>query len=297
MIDRLYKLMWLVLHILASVYEIFSFLILRLQGLVLWSYDLWHNSAAITCRDRAYLQGCKAELTKLPKHLNLIIGPDSLANVNEAVLERIFTYAHIVGIDCVSLYDVRDENMGHIVLEKVFIAQKAFWKELRPNQYEWSLPEYDPKGQIKDECNSNGYVGNGSISKNGSACNGDSYDKKAHANLKIYKLTEQDNRPLIVKICRKLFEHRNTSNVQHLLEDRKQLEQHISDEVAQYMQWKFVDPELSIIFNRDTCTFGVLPWQTRFTEFHTFETGRYMNAESFAKVLYKYSKCEQRWGK
>ncbi|XP_054744597.1 dehydrodolichyl diphosphate synthase complex subunit nus1 [Anastrepha obliqua] len=296
MIDRLYKLMWLVLYILASIYETFCYLKLRLQAFILWSYDLWHSSAAITRRDRAFLQSCKAELTKLPQHLNLIIGPDPLVSVSEAVVGRILLYAQIIGIECVSLYDVR-ENMGHIVLERVFMSQDAFWRELQPNQYEWGLRECPSKAPIKYESDSNGCARNGTTSENGNVCNGDAYHNKIQTPLKIYQVTEQDNRPLIVKICRKLFQERKTSNVQNILGDRKKLEQYISDEVAQHMQWKFVDPELSIIFNRDTCTFGMLPWQTRFTEFHTFETGRCVNAESFAKVLYKYSKCEQRWGK
>ncbi|CAD7000687.1 dehydrodolichyl diphosphate synthase complex subunit nus1 [Ceratitis capitata] len=297
MIDRLYKLIWLAVHIIVSIYETLCFLYLRFQALIIWSYDFWQNSASITRRDRAYLLGCKAELTKLPKHLNLIIGPDQLGCVNESVVTNILSYAQILGIDCVSLYDVRSEGVS---VKQIFKRRKSYWKELQHNQFELGPEEYEStsKDINKNGCNVNGYARNGNIvGENGSLCNGNAYKNISSAHMKVYQISNEDNRPLLAKICRKLFQQRDTSNVQKLLADRKQLEQHISEELANHMQWNFVDPDLSIIFNRDTCSFGVLPWQTRFTEFQTFETGRYMNAENFANVLYKYSKCEQRWGK
>nr|XP_014103131.1 dehydrodolichyl diphosphate synthase complex subunit NUS1 [Bactrocera oleae] len=294
MFDYLYQLMWLVLHILVNVYETLHFLFLRFQATLLWSYDLQYNSTTITRRDRAFLQRCKAELTKLPRHLNIIIGTDPLARVNESVVARILLYAQIIGIDCVSLYDVRSELDGHILKEKLCKSSKSYWNELQHNHFEWGLDVYTP--ETKD-LKTNGCMENGVHSDNGSVYNGDVYQKKAPVYLKIYNISGVDNQSLIAKICRELFQQRESSKVQNLLADRKQLEQHISDELAKHIQWNCVDPELSIIFNRDMCTFGMLPWQTRFTEFHTFETGRYVNVESFIKLLYKYSKCEQRWGK
>ncbi|XP_011190497.2 uncharacterized protein LOC105217269 [Zeugodacus cucurbitae] len=294
MINYLYQLMWLVLHILASIYETLHFVLLRLQALLLWSYDLSYNSTTLTRRDRAFLQRCKAELTKLPRHLNIIIGPDPLASVNESVVARILSYAQIIGIDCVSLYDLRSKLDGQISIENLCKSSKASWSKLQHNQFEWGLDTPAPETKTLDK---NGYKENGVHQENGSACNGDIYQNKTPAHLKIYQISDIDNRAAIAKICRELFEQRKTTKVQNLLTDRKQLEQHISDELAKHIKWKIVDPEFSIIFNRDMCTFGMLPWQTRFTEFHTFETGRYVNAESFAKLLYGYSKCEQRWGK
>ncbi|XP_067626007.1 uncharacterized protein Tango14 [Eurosta solidaginis] len=303
MLYPLYKLIWLVLQMLASLYEAVYFIYLRLQTLLHWSYDFRHSSAEIRNRDRTLLQKCKDELTKIPRHLNLIIGPDPRGNINDTVVERILSYALVVGIEWVSIYDVRSESMGRIELDKICATRKTNWKELRPNQYEWRPTENASivtKSHTKTLSYSNGVLMNGAVSDKRSMSNGDACHshRHIHEHLKIYQLSEQDNRPLLAKICRELFKQRNTPNVQNLLDNRKQLEQYITDELAKYMHWeKIVDPELSIIFNTFTCTYGVLPWQTRFTEFHTFETGRCINAENFVKVLYRYSKCEQRWGK
>lgn len=180
MFDYLYQLMWLVMHILVNVYETLHFLLLRFQAILLWSYDLQFNSTTITRRDRAFLQRCKAELTKLPRHLNIIIGTDPLARVNESVVARILLYAQIIGIDCVSLYDVRGELDTNILKANLCKSSNSYWNELQHNHFVFG--KYTP--ETKD-LKTNSCMENGAQSENGSACNGDVYQKKAPAYLKV----------------------------------------------------------------------------------------------------------------
>lgn len=56
------------------------------------------------------------------------------------------------------------------------------------------------------------------------------------------------------------------------------------------------DPDAAIYFG-DTCsTFGFLPWHIRLTEFFPIKSQQTMTVYSFLETLFKFSKCEQRFG-
>ncbi|KAJ6637002.1 Dehydrodolichyl diphosphate synthase complex subunit nus1 [Pseudolycoriella hygida] len=57
------------------------------------------------------------------------------------------------------------------------------------------------------------------------------------------------------------------------------------------------DPELGLYFDDVCCTFGLLPWQLRLTEFVKVNFYSTINITNFLDALYIYSKCEQRFGK
>ncbi|KAF3423604.1 hypothetical protein E2986_03954 [Frieseomelitta varia] len=57
------------------------------------------------------------------------------------------------------------------------------------------------------------------------------------------------------------------------------------------------DPDMGVIYGRFCSTYGVLPWQTRITEFYTLPLHNTLSAKDFTYLLEKYSKCEQRYGK
>lgn len=90
---------------------------------------------------------------------------------------------------------------------------------------------------------------------------------------------------------------RKTNEVQELLKDRRALTDGIDTLLNKRLGFAVTEPELCIVFSRQTCTYGLLPWHARFTEFHTHRTGQYFGPKEFSQVLYKYARCEQRWGK
>jgi len=57
------------------------------------------------------------------------------------------------------------------------------------------------------------------------------------------------------------------------------------------------DPDLGLYFDDVCCTFGLLPWQLRLTEFIRVKFHSTINVTHFIDALYSYSKCEQRFGK
>lgn len=113
----------------------------------------------------------------------------------------------------------------------------------------------------------------------------------------LYQISAADGHALIADVCRELYEERNSEVVQNLLSQKREaLTEQINSMLTKRLGYVAPEPDLGIIFARQTCTYGVLPWHVRFTEFHTHPSGRYFNVETFANILSKYSRCEQRWG-
>lgn len=65
----------------------------------------------------------------------------------------------------------------------------------------------------------------------------------------------------------------------------------------QFKQIVNPDPELAIYFGKICCTYGFLPWHIRLTEFIGLTTQNDLTINTFLKTLYKFARCEQRFGK
>ena len=58
------------------------------------------------------------------------------------------------------------------------------------------------------------------------------------------------------------------------------------------------DPDLALYFGQSCGSYGLLPWQIRLTEFMSISpTLKMLNISDFTDILFKYAKCEQRYGK
>lgn len=59
------------------------------------------------------------------------------------------------------------------------------------------------------------------------------------------------------------------------------------------------DPELAVYFGSICSTYGMLPWQIRLTEFLPLEASSLgdVKVNHFLSCLYRFAKCEQRFGK
>ncbi|XP_031627134.1 dehydrodolichyl diphosphate synthase complex subunit NUS1 [Contarinia nasturtii] len=56
------------------------------------------------------------------------------------------------------------------------------------------------------------------------------------------------------------------------------------------------DPDAAIYFGDVCSTYGFLPWHIRLTEFFPIQSQDTMTVYSFMETLFKFSKCEQRFG-
>lgn len=80
-------------------------------------------------------------------------------------------------------------------------------------------------------------------------------------------------------------------------ESTHQLNVNSIDKIISESEHYVTDPELGLYFDDVCCTFGLLPWQLRLTEFFKVKFYSAINVTHFLDALYTYSKCEQRFGK
>uniref|UniRef100_A0A1A9WUC0 ditrans,polycis-polyprenyl diphosphate synthase [(2E,6E)-farnesyldiphosphate specific] n=1 Tax=Glossina brevipalpis TaxID=37001 RepID=A0A1A9WUC0_9MUSC len=289
MLIRIYKFLWNFLHVVVTCYEFLVWLRLRLIAFALWSYDLCQTRSAKQHRDFAFLQACRSQLSKTPKHLNLIIGPED-QRVNEEVLARIFSCALIMGIDCISFYDARQcvpsSKSEHLSLKKIKCPKGVKGEILDKYQAVWHTEA--PKLNGYKKCTGSNNASFKDQSRNGFT--------GGHKLLKIYEIQPGDSRCLLAQVCRDLYQQRHTSKIQGLIKERTLLTEHIG-KILKYRLNDLSEPDLSIVFSDYMCTYGMLPWHTRFTEFYKLETGCRIDIQTIARILCKYSGCEQRWGK
>ncbi|XP_062121372.1 LOW QUALITY PROTEIN: dehydrodolichyl diphosphate synthase complex subunit nus1 [Drosophila sulfurigaster albostrigata] len=261
------------LLLLVATYELLQLLWHRLQAFAHRSYDYWQCDRRQQ-NNRLLFERTIRELEKLPKHLVLVIGADE-RYVDASQLQRIFGYAQLVGIPYLSVYDARSVKKGY-----VDIGRFCQWSKDR--LYYWPSQKQN-KQQILEQ-NGN----NKCVNANG----------RTIGELQVFQINALlDGHALIAKLCRELYVNRGTTEVQQLLTKRELLSDKLNERLNQELGIPVPEPELGIVFSGVTCTFGLLPWHARFTEFHTHPSGRHFDATCFAQLLYKYARCEQRWGK
>lgn len=128
----LFEIIWITLHWLASVFYTLQWLKLKLQTAMFWSYDRVQQEQNI-------LKLCSQRLTKTPRHLSLIVGPNNKL-INESVLRSVFNYALLMKIDCLSIYDVRAalSSPRALKLENVKVPKNISFNKIQDNCWIWS---------------------------------------------------------------------------------------------------------------------------------------------------------------
>ncbi|XP_026844258.1 dehydrodolichyl diphosphate synthase complex subunit NUS1 [Drosophila persimilis] len=281
MIEVICLLLGKLLLLLVGAYELLRRLHQKFHALVCGSYDFCRGKNARERHENRLLADCKARLTKMPQHLVLIIAPDDYY-VDAGRLNAIFGYALAIGIKHISVYDRREEKHGYVDLAP--LCQPRDDSNGSSRSFVWPAKLAHHKNGHTNGHKKNGYA---------NGVNGTHLPQQ----LQVYRIRPADCHALIADVCRDLYEIRETPLVKGLLQKRESLTEQITLRLAKRLGYDAPDPDLGIIFARQTCTYGLMPWHVRFTEFHTHPSDRYFNVESFTKVLYRYSRCEQRWGK
>lgn len=103
-------------------------------------------------------------------------------------------------------------------------------------------------------------------------------------------LSSEDGQPKIAQCLRHIAEEKiqcKRSSVEFTAQE--------FDEVLTVL-YPIPDPDL-VLYTGTCCTHGLLPWQIRLTEFVQLSLDHSINVESYVGALYKYNKCDQRFGK
>ncbi|XP_015432733.1 PREDICTED: dehydrodolichyl diphosphate syntase complex subunit nus1 [Dufourea novaeangliae] len=194
---------------------------------------------------------------KLPRHIVIVFGAKE-----DTILEcvRIVGWCITLGIPYISFYDIS----GFLVRNESFLKHEI--AKRRPDLLEhinWSKP-------------------NTAYTQNGVS--------GSKVKTRVSLLCASDGKEEIVTLTKKLAEAVVTGTVKS-----EEINIDLLDEKLNSR--RIPDPDLGLIYGQVCSTYGVLPWQTRVTEFFTLPLHVSLSAKEFAYLLEKYSKCNQRYGK
>ncbi|XP_068617224.1 dehydrodolichyl diphosphate synthase complex subunit Nus1 [Battus philenor] len=212
----------------------------------------------VTKSDVMMIREYAPKMKKSLKHLAV------LANTNHhstSDLARVVIWSLITGIPYVSFHDVT----GKLKLneEKLFLAIEKHKKGI-PGCIKWS-----------NKPDLNGYT----------------YGMNANT-VVINIFSYKDGKPQIVECIKKIAKNEAESG--------KEISELTSEEFGRIftdMSPSIPEPNLILYTGPLCCSYGFLPWQIRLTEFVQLSLDHSVNIDSFVSALYKYNKCDQRFGK
>lgn len=200
-------------------------------------------------------------LDKIPSHLVVMLGPEQ---PDYKQLARFISWSMAAGVGHVSFYDHRGFLKRNAYLIKNFAQRQPFAKT---DQIVWT--HQLKKGTVPLR---NGY----------------------HRLVVVSCFSPEDGKRSVVKTARAISDQLTTGSVASPSDITAEL-------VDQRLQDQFhhiPDPELAVYFGSVCSTYGMLPWQIRLTEF--LPLGARMQdvkPSHFVSCLYRFAKCEQRFGK
>jgi len=219
-------------------------------------------SQILQINDRSNLLNDKCLIERNKNHLDKI--PVHLAVIlaneppNFETLSKIIFWGLSAGIKNISFYD----HKGTLVTKHY---------ELYDHLTKWK----NDTDKIAWNANKNGLCGSQIVYKNG-------FKKELTVNF----LSPDDGKLKISEICRSIATN-NEITVDQINMD------YLSEKFAEIIQ---PDPDLAIYFGEICCTYGMLPWHIRLTEFIAGKTQQNFTVDKFLGTLYMYAKCEQRFG-
>ncbi|XP_031827378.1 transport and golgi organization 14 isoform X2 [Nomia melanderi] len=194
---------------------------------------------------------------KLPRHILIIFGAKE-----DTILDcvRIISWCITLGIPYVSFFDIN----GFLVKNESFLKHEI--EKRRPDLVDhisWSKP--------KRAFKQNGMTG-------------------SKLKTRVTLLCALDGKTEIVTLTKNLAEAVVTGTIKSEEINADLLNEKLNSR-------DLPDPDIGLIYGRVCCTYGVLPWQTRITEFFTLPVHYSLSVKDFMYLLKKYNKCEQRYGK
>ncbi|XP_006622062.1 dehydrodolichyl diphosphate synthase complex subunit Nus1 [Apis dorsata] len=198
-----------------------------------------------------------SKMKKLPKHIVIVFGAKE-NTIFDCI--RIIRWCYTLGISYISFFDISGFLVRNENLLKYELAKR------QPD-----LMEYI-----------NWSKSNAGFSQNGIT------DSKSK--MRIFLLSSLDGKKEIVSLTKTLAEAVITGTIKPEEINIELLDEKLNSR-------KMPDPDLGIIYGRVCSTYGVLPWQTRITEFYMLPLHISLSTKDFICLLEKYNKSEQRYGK
>ncbi|KAL4709448.1 hypothetical protein ACJJTC_019745 [Scirpophaga incertulas] len=197
-------------------------------------------------------------ISKKPKHL-VILTDTTQTSLKD--LARVVIWSLVAGIPYVSFYDITGDLVKKE--DKLFLEVQKYKKGV-PGCIKWSHFQ-----------NLNGYT-NGIPSHT----------------IVVNIFTSDNGRSKIVQCIRQISQR----EIQCRRESHEFTAQEL-DEVLKLFYPSIPEPDLIMYTGYSCITYGFLPWQIRLTEFVHLSIDHCINVDRYIGALYKYNKCDQRFGK
>jgi len=259
-------------------------------------------------QDMKALLDTTKQLTKLPSSISFICPSHDVRNQSgyqlEEKLVHIIKWCAIIGIPYVSIYD----QEGEFIKRKTYFEHRLKYLNRMPDSSHGHKHGYQltVMNGFKESFFGLKDIGTHSV--------------------RVHFLSEEDGREHIVKVAKDLIRETNPNNNQNHNHNQNHNQNNNENnnpnsnqkdleigsvpvvtvsslEERMTGEFDFPDPEVVVQLSPIPCLFGFLPWQIRLSEIFPLPdcdaegdpTGASV-LQAFTNVLFKYSKCEQRFG-
>ncbi|XP_063705439.1 dehydrodolichyl diphosphate synthase complex subunit NUS1 [Culicoides brevitarsis] len=212
-------------------------------------------------RDRRYIEHKIRNLERSPVHLAIILGNEA---PQYGVLGKLIIWAAAAGIKHISLYD--HEGVLKRDNDKVRKHVKALKSD--HEQILWG-PDFN-NGAVDAVPPMNGYK----------------------TRLFVNFFAPDDGKRRIIETSQDL-----AADVKHGKLSIDEITIDFVDKSLKKHIYGLPDPDLALYFGGVCSNFGFLPWHTRLTEFLSIKSQANVTSPDFVRSLFRFSKCEQRFGK
>ncbi|KAL7300170.1 hypothetical protein TKK_0007016 [Trichogramma kaykai] len=272
----MFTVFWVLLHTVHIIYSVITYL---QEGIALlisaykqrtffgfgkeyFDQSTFERIKTYCCFDRSF---------KYPKHVALIVSDRVTSSID---VNKFINWCIAAKIHYVSVYDCKgilQKNVKEI--EKKFIQLKPQMAE----KIEWNchLIDSTDKTLLKIEKISS------DVSESNSVIQSSDYHK-------IQFLSYGDGKQKIVDCIKSMV------NKKYLTQCSMEELQALLDST---LSTGFPDLDLAIVVGSSMCSYGLLPWHTKVTEFFTVPANFNASFETFKSILIKFSKSEQRYGR
>ncbi|CAG9801700.1 unnamed protein product [Chironomus riparius] len=274
----LLKVIWYLVHLIVNLFETIYYFGLEFR-------ENFHNFITNITKDKPsstkeselqLIESSVQDLEKIPKHIIVILNINNEKDVDLSQLTNLIYWSMNSGVNFISFYDYKGivkhqlaSSLHHIISKKLNISDNE--------NIVWG-PNY-LKGSNSDGVkfpHRNGY--------------------RRHIVINLYSSDDgygKFNELLTDELYKKAtnFGDDETLNSRNITIDKV-------DRKLSKLFGNIPDPELAIYFGNITCTAGVLPWHIRLTEFIQIAYKQHhLSLDKYLRVLHKYARCEQRFGK
>lgn len=105
MANVVHYIVWRLCVLFVQFVQVLSKLFIHIKYVYRKSYDLL---ARKSFNEVKYIEGCRKEWQKIPRHLVVVVGKDQ--RLSPKVLSNMAVYALLSNIECISFYDTRNKN-------------------------------------------------------------------------------------------------------------------------------------------------------------------------------------------